>query len=167
MQYNVRALLCSRVFTVLIYTSLITSSLLHYYSSQSFERSATAVRISDLLRLMLTCVDAMVLTDIEGKIVHCNRQWVELTGYSLSEVEGSTCSLLQGSMTDLIETRRSAALLRMHKSSSMSVVNYRKDGSMFVNQVTTVPIRGGFKSDGKYSTSCFVRALQYCTVLCV
>ena len=122
------------------------------------------MRISDLLRLMLTCVDAMVLTDSEGKIVHCNRQWVELTGYTLSEVEGSTCSMLQGSMTDQVETRRSAALLRLNKSSSMSVVNYRKDGSMFVNQVTTVPIRGGFKSNGKYIYP--VRACMYCTCTC-
>lgn len=121
------------------------------------------MRISDLLRLMLTCVDAMVLTDTEGKIVHCNRQWVELTGYSLREVEGSTCSLLQGSMTDLVETRRSAALLRLNKSSSMSVVNYRKDGSMFVNQVTTVPIRGGFRSHGKYSATC--SCCTICTML--
>jgi PAS domain S-box-containing protein len=149
---------CSGCLTVLIFFSPLTLLLtllllLLLLSLQSFERSATAVRISDLLRLMLTCVDAMVLTDVQGKIVHCNRQWVELTGYALSEVEGSSCSLLQGSMTDLIETRRSAALLRQNKSSSMSVVNYRKDGSMFVNQVTTVPIRGGFKSDGTYSTS--------------
>ena len=154
----------SFLFVFYLLFSLISSLLFCSSLLQSFERSATAVRISDLLRLMLTCVDAMVLTDSEGKIVHCNRQWVELTGYTLSEVEGSTCSMLQGSMTDQVETRRSAALLRLNKSSSMSVVNYRKDGSMFVNQVTTVPIRGGFKSNGKYIYP--VRACMYCTCTC-
>ena len=37
---------------------------------------------------MLSCNDAMVLTDKNGKIVHCNRQWVELTGYTLTDIEG-------------------------------------------------------------------------------
>ena len=101
------------------------------------------------MRLMLTCVDAMVLTDNHGKIVHCNRQWVELTGYFLSEVEGQYCSLLQGSMTDHAETRRCSELQKLSKSSTMNVVNYRKDGSMFINHVTTVPIRGGYSSNGK------------------
>ena len=123
---------------------------------QNFEQSGKDIRISDLLRLMLTCVDAMVLTDKMGRIVHCNREWVELTGYSLSEVEGSDCRLLQGSMTDHAETRRSKEYQRLQKPSSMTVVNYRKDGSMFLNHVTTLPIRGGYKTNG---TSCLVKII--------
>ena len=104
---------------------------------------------------MLTCVDAMVLMDKSGKIIHCNRQWVELTGYTLSEVEGLDCSVLHGSMTDRAAVMRCAALTKQNKPSSMSVVNYRRDGSMFVNQICTSPIRGGFKTEGMY-----VRILQ-------
>lgn len=100
---------------------------------------------------MLTCVDAMVLTDKHGKIVHCNKQWVELTGYALSEVEGSDCRLLQGSMTDRVETRRFKEFQQLQKPSSMKVVNYRKDGSMFLNHITTLPIRGGCRNNGTYS----------------
>ena len=99
---------------------------------------------------MLTCVDAMVLTDKDGKVIHCNKEWVELTGYSLSEVEGCDCKVLQGSMTNHAEIRRCSALQKLNKSSTMNVVNYRKDGSMFINNVTTVPIRGGYRTDGKY-----------------
>lgn len=108
------------------------------------------------MRLMLTCVDAMVLTDNHGKIIHCNRQWVELTGYYLSEVEGCDCSVLQGSMTDHAETRRCSELQKLCKPSTMNVVNYRKDGSMFVNQVTTVPIRGGYRTNGESRLSIII-----------
>ena len=101
---------------------------------------------------MLTCVDAMVLTDKAGKVIHCNKEWVELTGYTLVEVEGCDCKVLQGSMTNYAETRRCAALQKQNKSYTMNVVNYRKDGSMFINNVTTVPIRGGYRTDGKYCT---------------
>lgn len=131
--------------------------------SQNFEQSGRDIRISDLLRLMLTCVDAMVLTDKMGRIVHCNREWVELTGYTLSEVEGSDCRLLQGSMTDHVETRRSKELQKLQKPSTMTVVNYRKDGSMFLNHVTTLPIRGGYKTNGKYCT--YISILGYIDLL--
>eukprot|EP00596_Hydrurales_sp_CCMP1899_P002096 CAMPEP_0119033450 /NCGR_PEP_ID=MMETSP1177-20130426/492_1 /TAXON_ID=2985 /ORGANISM="Ochromonas sp, Strain CCMP1899" /LENGTH=491 /DNA_ID=CAMNT_0006990203 /DNA_START=161 /DNA_END=1636 /DNA_ORIENTATION=- len=116
-------------------------------TSESFAKSATTVRISDLLRLMLSCSSAMVLTDKIGRIIHCNRQWVELTGYTLSDVEGTSCGFLQGSMTDHNEIRRCNKLNKSYLPSEMKVVNYRKDGLMFTNHVTTAPIKGGFMND--------------------
>jgi PAS domain S-box-containing protein len=125
-----------------------------HLTSESFTKSATTVRISDLLRLMLSCSDAMVLTDKKGRIIHCNRQWVELTGYTLSDVEGSSCGFLQGSMTDYNEIKRCGILNKSLLPSQMKVVNYRKDGLMFTNHVTTAPIKGGFMNDGNILYVC-------------
>ena len=108
------------------------------------------VRISNLLRLMLTCLDAMVLSDKAGKIIHCNREYADLTGYTLRDIEGQDSStLLSGSMTDFTEMRRCSGLNKLNINSTMCVVNYRKDGSMFANLITTVPIYGSYSTHGK------------------
>jgi PAS domain S-box-containing protein len=98
---------------------------------------------------MLSCQDALVLTDSFGRILHVNTAWVELTGYALGEVEGSTCSRLQGSMTDMNEVYRVANLTKSGQVAQMKVVNYNKDGMMFSNYVTIVPIRGGYRNTGE------------------
>jgi PAS domain S-box-containing protein len=99
---------------------------------------------------MLTCLDAMVLTDRNGKIVHCNREYADLTGYTLKDIEGlDNATLLSGSMTDFAEMRRCSGLHKLNQNSSMCVVNYRKDGSMFANLITTVPVFGSYSTHGK------------------
>lgn len=137
-------LLCSILHQFLQLLSLLLS----YFSLQVFLRATATIRLSDLLRLMLSCSDAMVLTDKYGRIVHCNRPWVRLTGHSLTDAEGLKCDILHGSMTDSSEVRRCHGLHRLSKSSVSTVVNYRKDGLMFTSSITTTPIRGAYMSEG-------------------
>ena len=97
---------------------------------------------------MLSCTDAMVLTDKSGKIVHCNRSWVKLTGHTLNDAEGLHWNILHGSMTDSSEIRRCSTLHKASLPSVSTVINYRKDGLMFTNSVTISPIRGVYMSEG-------------------
>jgi PAS domain S-box-containing protein len=55
-----------------------------------------SIRLSDLVRLMLSFSLALCLTDVQGRLVLVNSGWVEVTGYNLREVEGSTCKILHG-----------------------------------------------------------------------
>ena len=115
-----------------------------------FLQTIASLRLSDLLRLMLSCTNAMVLTDKSGYIIHCNKEWCFLTGYCLREVEGKQCgSILHGTMTDIDEVYRCELLHNSALPSIMTIVNYRKDGLMFVSTVTTSPVRGAYMSDGK------------------
>jgi PAS domain S-box-containing protein len=98
---------------------------------------------------MLSCEDAMVLTDKIGRIVNCNRSWALLTGHSLTDAEGLDYSILDGSMTDCAEVDRCRSLRKALQSSVSTVINYRKDGLMFMNSVTTSPIRGVYMSEGE------------------
>lgn len=112
----------------------------------SFVSFASSIRLSDLLRFMLCCEDSLVLCDAEGRVVHVNKSWCNLTGYAISEIEGMTCSFLQGPRTDIDETRRVCGLTRAGEPAEMTVINYRKDLTEFNNHVIIVPIRGGFKT---------------------
>ena len=49
-------------------------------------------------------------------------------------------------MTDMAEVCRCNNLLRMNNRVEMTVVNYKKDGSNFLNHVLIIPIRGGLSS---------------------
>lgn len=87
---------------------------------------------------MVLTDEALCLTNHLGRICSVNRQWVELCGYTLSEVEGHTCKLLQGPETrDLNDFD---ARIRKHLVAEAVLTNFRKDGSSFRNCVTVLPI---------------------------
>lgn len=79
---------------------------------QVFIQAGSSLRLSSLLRLMLSSSDAMMFTDAAGRIVHANAAWALVTGYDLSTVQGQTCSLLHGAATDKDVIRLSSELLQ-------------------------------------------------------
>lgn len=113
---------------------------------ESFLSFASSIRLSDLFRFLLCCEDALILTDACGHVIHANRAWSNLTGFSISEIEGFTCSFLHGPRTNMNDVERCNELIRSGEPAEMVVINYRKDRTEFVNHVMIVPIRGGFKT---------------------
>ena len=121
-------------------------------SAQDFIKYATHVRLSDLCRLMVACNNAIVLTDARGAILHASAPWVALTGYTVSEAEGFTCSFLQGPATDSVQAARCMGAVRAGHMGQMEVVNYKKDGSPFKTHVIIQPMRGAYLSSGALLT---------------
>jgi PAS domain S-box-containing protein len=81
----------------------------------------------------------IVITDprqADGPIVLANQAFLDLTGYSADEVLGRNCRFLQGPDTaaeDIEQIRRG---LRSHDHHvEVELLNYRKDGSTFWNQL--------------------------------
>jgi len=74
-------------------------------------------------------------------ISYTNRQFLELTGYTESEVRGRNCRFLQGEETrsEPVDTIRRA--IDADDPVSVELRNYRKDGTMFWNQVSIAPVR--------------------------
>jgi PAS domain S-box-containing protein len=74
-------------------------------------------------------------------ISYTNRQFLELTGYTGSEVRGRNCRFLQGEETrsEPVDTIRRA--IDADDPVSVELRNYRKDGTMFWNQVSIAPVR--------------------------
>ncbi|RKQ91231.1 PAS domain S-box-containing protein [Solirubrobacter pauli] len=76
-------------------------------------------------------------------IVYVNDPFLEMTGYAADEVLGRNCRFLQGEGTDpaaIDELRRAIA---DERPTTVEVLNYRKDGSPFWNQVYITPVRDG------------------------
>jgi PAS domain S-box-containing protein len=86
---------------------------------------------------------ASIVTDPradDNPIIAANRPFEQLTGYREEELIGVNCRLLAGPGT---ATERSADLARAVASAAPAMVellNYRKDGSSFMNAVMIAPV---------------------------
>ncbi|PWN23399.1 hypothetical protein BCV69DRAFT_236421, partial [Microstroma glucosiphilum] len=97
----------------------------------------------------------------EQPIVYCSDTFCELTGYSRDEILGRNCRFLQSptgrvrSGSERYHTDNAAVLhLKQHSRAMQecqaSLINYRKDGTPFINLVTVVPIPWGNSTEPVY-----------------
>jgi PAS domain S-box-containing protein len=97
----------------------------------------------------------------EQPIVYCSDTFCELTGYSRDEILGRNCRFLQSptgrvrSGSERSHTDNAAVLhLKQHSRAMQecqaSLINYRKDGTPFINLVTVVPIPWGNSTEPVY-----------------
>ncbi len=90
----------------------------------------------------------VLLTDTERRITYVNSAFQKLTGYSTEELQGQICTLFQGKETDPEQIEMMESSLAATNSYQGEVINYRKDGSKFWNELSINPI---FNSQGALS----------------
>mgnify|MGYP001566633852 CR=1 FL=1 len=73
-------------------------------------------------------------------IVLANQSFLDLTGYRADEVLGRNCRFLQGPGTDASALDEIRQGLRETRDISVEMLNYRKDGSTFWNQLEISPV---------------------------
>ncbi len=86
---------------------------------------------------------ALCLTDPgqpDNPIVYANAAFLELTGYHEVEVLGRNCRFLQGPDTDPQAVVRVRRAIDERHLTIVELLNYRKDGSSFVNALQIGPI---------------------------
>jgi PAS domain S-box-containing protein len=106
---------------------------------QRMKRSLGKVRLADALA---NTTDPLVLCtkDYPHVIMHPNQPWLEMCGYALEEVEGLTNKILTGPETDTAALERLNACVRREEDASETLVNYKKGGVRFVNQLRVFPV---------------------------
>lgn len=109
--------------------------------------AASAQGLADQLELAAIAVNRtrmpMVVTDprqADNPIVLANQAFLDLTGYAADEVVGRNCRFLQGEGTaaDAVAAIRTA--LVEVREITLEILNYRKDGTGFWNQLHISPI---------------------------
>lgn len=73
-------------------------------------------------------------------LIYINPAFEATTGYALEEVYGRNCRFLQGDDRDQESVYALRRALREGKSCTVILRNYRKDGTMFYNELNLSPI---------------------------
>ena len=109
---------------------------------------ATAAVLVDRRELALVAFERtrmpMVVTDPrqpDNPIVLANHAFLDLTGYSADEVIGRNCRFLQGPQTSSADIDEVRAALSGECEIEVELLNYRKDGTTFWNQLAISPVK--------------------------
>ena len=102
---------------------------------------------NDQLSLFEKALDAtnngVILTDArqaDNPIIYCNKEFEELTGFSEEEILGQNCRFLQSDDRDQQAVNQLRSFIENGTEGKVILRNYRKDGSMFWNEVKIAPI---------------------------
>ena len=99
------------------------------------------------LELLKKAVDAsndgIVIAEQEGDdniLIYVNKAFERLTGYSADEILYQDCRFLQVGDRDQAGLNTIREAIRVGNSSRVVLRNYRKDGSMFWNELSISPV---------------------------
>lgn len=76
-------------------------------------------------------------------LIYVNPAFERITGYAPAEVLGYNCRFLQGKNTSAAELERLRAAIRGGRDCTVTLLNYRKDGKPFWNELSISPIYTG------------------------
>ena len=118
-------------------------------SVASISRDVTALRQAErALRLrdraLAAAANGILITDPtlpDNPIVDANPAFTAMTGYTREEVLGRNCRFLQGPGTDPAAVRRLRAALAAGQDVTETLLNYRKDGTPFWNELRIAAVR--------------------------
>ena len=95
-------------------------------------------------RLVESSPEGVVLIDVQGAdhpVVYVNPAFETLTGYSAAELIGRNLRLLQADDREQDGRHRLRDAMSRGETCRVLLRNYRKDGSLFWNEMTVVPLR--------------------------
>ena len=104
-------------------------------------RADEELRLKD--RAISASANGIVITDPnlpDSPIVYANPAFTKMTGYAPEEAVGRNCRFLQGDDRDQPALEELRAAIRAGETCEVVLRNYRKDGSLFYNELTVSPV---------------------------
>lgn len=113
--------------------------------SSGHDNGCTDIGIELLAAVVESAKDSIIITDAEldepgPTIVYVNAAFTEMTGYTAAEVIGKSPRFLQGPETDRKVLDNIRNTLSNNGLFHGKAVNYRKDGSSFINEWHVEPV---------------------------
>lgn len=94
-------------------------------------------------QILDTCVNGITLSDPnqpDNPLVYANAAFELITGYDRAEMLGHNCRFLLGDDRNQPQVERISEAIRERKRVTVTLRNYRKDGTMFYNRFTIRPL---------------------------
>ena len=95
-------------------------------------------------RAIRATTQGIVITDptrTDNPIVYVSPAFEVMSGYSSAEMIGWNCRRLQGPLSDPAAVHRIRESLRAQRCDTIEILNYRKDGTTFWNELSISPVR--------------------------
>ena len=89
------------------------------------------------------CVNGVTLADPDQEdcpIVYANKAFSDLTGYGPEDIIGKNCRFLQVVDKNQPEVARLREGIQKHEPVSVTLRNYKKDGTLFHNHLAVTPL---------------------------
>lgn len=109
-----------------------------FNNQQQQENLALFKRAVDASSNGITITDAL---ELENPIIYVNKSFTEITGYPSEEVIGKNCRFLQQGDNQQPELTAIRKAIIEEKECHQILRNYRKDGTLFWNELSIIPIR--------------------------
>ena len=96
-----------------------------------------------LERMVNASEDGIVIAEQEGDeniLIYVNQGFEKLTGYTADEILYQDCRFLQGDDRDQPSLSKLRKAIQQRKPCRETLRNYRKDGSMFWNELSITPV---------------------------
>jgi PAS domain S-box-containing protein len=123
---------------------------------------AAAERLHQLDRAINAAGEGICITGLNAAgnpLIYVNHGFEQLTGYPAEEVLGQKMRFLRGPDTDHAAVDRMRAAIESEQDFTTELLNYRKDGTPFWNQISITPVK-----DAAGKVSHFVAILHDLTV---
>ncbi|MDZ4771411.1 MAG: ATP-binding protein [Chloroflexota bacterium] len=115
--------------------------------SELFARTRAELQLHDRAMSASSCgITIADATAPQLPLIYVNDAFARITGYSLDDSIGRNCRFLQRDDRDQPELLRLRACLQSGDDCTVLLRNYRKDGSLFWNELYTSPVHD---SDGR------------------
>ena len=111
--------------------------------TESMVREITGQGMPVMRELVGGLAEVFCLADPSIKdcpIVYASEEFYHTSRYSRDDVLGRNCRFLQGPMTNRGTVARIGALIRAGQESCETVLNYKRDGTPFMNLLLTAPL---------------------------
>jgi PAS domain S-box-containing protein len=106
------------------------------------EKKELEIEVSKLAAIVQYTSNAVILTDVEGKITWANKGFERLTGYLLREVlDKKPGSFLQGPETDQATVLRMRKAIKNKVDFKEEILNYSKSGRPYWLDIEVMPIK--------------------------
>nr|AML77241.1 putative LOV domain-containing protein [Coccomyxa subellipsoidea] len=118
--------------------------------------TAEAMHLCD--KALAATSEATLITDAaqpDNPIIYCNSGFTKLLGYTMGEVVGRNARFMQGPDSDPEAIAELRDAVRRGRATVVELINLRKDGTRFWNQISMTPIK-----DSSGFVTNFVAVLQ-------
>jgi len=131
----------------LVQTQLIYATAQDITDSQVAQKILQEITAENqkLSQVLNSALEGIIITDPNQKdnpIIYCNPAFSKISGYKLEEVLGRNCRFLQGAKTDLQAIAQIRQAIAQKQEIKITLLNYRKDGQPFWNELKISPVFG-------------------------